>query len=261
MSVLKKVLYGLTIFTIFLCGCASAPDKSISRKDLSAVGQVKIVRNQFPGYFKETISSTVLSGAVATPFMLFGAIGGGVGGAIYGSLKSSMMLNDGKEMQDKYNLPDFTELVQKQLSEKLPLCLSEKMKVMVENVPVDDDSQGFSGYVVIVRTRAVISDGTGLQATAFARMMDPNKNVLWQKTFHYRSDEVGRVCDLEKLEENNGKLLLEEIAFAADRAALDLFNHLSGAAAIENAKGNAGAAPAGIVNHGTGKEGVAGADI
>lgn len=242
MSGLKKVLYIFAVVGIFFYGCASVPDKSVSRKELSAVDRVKVVREQFPGYLKETISSTVLSGAVAAPFVLFGAIGGGIGGVIYGSLKSSMMSNDGKEMQDKYNLPDFAELVQKRLSEKLPLCLSERTKVMVEDIPVEDDSQNFSGYVVIVRTWALISDGTGLQTVAFARMLDSKQNILWQKTFHYRSDEFGRVCDLEKLEENNGKLLLEEISFATDEAALDFFNHLSGNAVIRNETGNAGAA-------------------
>ncbi|OPY76292.1 MAG: hypothetical protein A4E64_01589 [Syntrophorhabdus sp. PtaU1.Bin058] len=227
MAVTKKGLCAIAVLlAIVLHGCASSPDKTLARKDLQSIDQINLVRYEFPGYMKETTGSKVASTAIAVPFMLFGAIGGGIGGGLYASVKSSMMTSAGKEMQNKYNLPDFTGVVHKEFSERLPKNFPDWPRIIIEPNAVSDDYQNPSGCFLSIKSLVMVSDGAGLQTDTIAQMVDSTQNVLWQKRVSYKSSDFNRPCKFEQLEADNGKLLHEEITLAVEKTVTGLIGHL-----------------------------------
>jgi hypothetical protein len=221
----KALVFVVALLLIVLQGCASSPDKPLSRKGLESVNQIKIVRSPFPGYMKDTKGSKVAATAVAAPFMLFGAIGGGIGGGLYGSVKTRMMTTAGKEMQTKYDLPDFTELVHKQFSDRLTKDLSGGPELAVENIPTAESLQESPSCLLTIGTTVVVGNGPGLQALTAAQLTGPAHNVLWKKSVSYKSADHGRPCKFNELEAENGKLLHEEVTFAVQKTVEELVNH------------------------------------
>jgi hypothetical protein len=216
------------LFAVLLCGCASSPDKLLSKKDLESVNQIKIIRYESPGYMKDTTSSKVTATAVAAPFMVFGAVGGGIGGGLYASIRTRMMTTAGKEMQTKYDLPDFMELVHKDFSEKLLTNRPERSEVVVESGVVGKDFQDPSACLLKIEAVAIVGDGDGLQTRTEAQLVDPTNNVLWRKRVSYKSKDLGRTCAMGALEADNARLLREEIAFAVDKTVAELVDHFEG---------------------------------
>lgn len=228
MMIVKREGFCATVvlLAVLLHACASTPDKALLKKDLEAVNQITIVRYEFPGYMKDTTGSTVAAVAVAAPFMVFGLVGGAIGGGLAASVKSAMMKSAGKELQGKYTLPDFAELVHKEFSERLPKSLPDWPQAVVETSAVADDYQHPSGGLVTIRTEVRVADGAGLQTHTAAQLVDSAQNVLWRKGAVYKSSDLNRPCKLEELEADNAKLLHEEIAFAVERTVVELIDHL-----------------------------------
>ncbi|MDA8124732.1 MAG: hypothetical protein M0009_06050 [Deltaproteobacteria bacterium] len=215
----------LVLLLLLLQGCASQ-NKALINEDLRSINQVRSIRYQFDGYMKETTGANITSLLVATPFMLFGAIGGGIGGALYASVKDSMMLSAGKEMQSKCNLPDFTELVQKRFSERLPQSIPAWPQMIVETNAVDKVYENKSDCLLSISTRVVVSDDNGLQTQTIAQLVHPARDVLWKKIATYTSSEANHPCKIEELEADNGKLLNEEVGYAVEKTVVALLDHL-----------------------------------
>lgn len=223
----------VVLLVIMLQGCASSPNKALVKNDLQSVNQIKVIRYEFPGYMKETTGSKVASIAIAAPFMIFGAIGGGIGGGLSASVKSSMMTSAGKEIQSKYNLPDFTELVHKEFTGKLPKAFPDWPEVVEEPGVVKDDYQNPSECVLSVRSFVIVSDGEGLQTRTTAQLVDSSQNVLWKKVASYKSSDLNRPCEFEELEADGAKALHGEIAFAVENTVSELIDHLKNGTDVE----------------------------
>ena len=223
----KNGFCSLVIFVgITLQGCASLSDKALITSDLQSVNQIKVVRYEFPGWMKETTGSNIASAAIVAPFIIFGAIGGGIGGGLAGSVKSSMMKSAGKEIQEKYNLPDFTELIYKGFAEKLPQNLTDWPQIVMEPVAVSDDYQSQSGCLLSIRSLVIVSDDTGLQADTTAQLVDPTQKILWRKRAVYKSSDFKRPCTFEELEADNAKAMKGEIDFAVEKTISELVDDL-----------------------------------
>ncbi|MCE5265392.1 MAG: hypothetical protein LLG97_17900 [Deltaproteobacteria bacterium] len=222
----KGFCASVVLLGILLQGCVTSPNKALVKNDLQSVNQIKVIRYEFPGYMKETTGSKVASIAIAAPFMIFGAIGGGIGGGLSASVKSSMMTTAGKEMQSKYNLPDFAELVHKEFADKLPKAVPDLPEIVEEPGAANDDYQNPSECVLSIRSLVIVSDGEGFQAQTAAQLVDSSQNILWKKKTSYRSSDLDRPCEFEELEADDGKALHGEIAFAVEKTVSELIDHI-----------------------------------
>jgi hypothetical protein len=137
------------------------------------------------------------------------------------------MTSAGKEMQNKYNLPDFAELVHKEFSGKLAKSAHDWPELIMESNAIGDDSAKPSGCLLTIRVVAVVSDSDGLQTHTMAQMTDSNENILWQKRVSYKSSDLNRPCSFEELEADNARLLHGEIAFAVEKTSQELIDHLN----------------------------------
>ncbi len=126
------------------------------------------------------------------------------------------------------NLPDFTELVHKDLSKELSPCFPGTAKLIFEQVPLTDKPEGATDVLLTVSTAVILSDGDGLRTLSMIQLTDPAENILWKKRYRYVSTEFDRTGDLEALEANGGKLLHEEIAHAAQRTVADFVKDFKG---------------------------------
>jgi len=77
------------------------------------------------------------------------------------------------------------------------------------------------GYLDIVR-----GGGNGFLSKTMVTMKDSQGEVLWQKSFTYVSKDFERDKGIDEFEADDGKLLREEIEFAADKTAADFIQHL-----------------------------------
>jgi hypothetical protein len=137
-----------------------------------------------------------------------------------------MMTNAGKEMQVKYDLPDFTELVHKKFTEKLPTVLTDWPEVVVEPGAVKDDYQNSSECLLTIRSIVIVSNGAGLQTHTMGQLVNSGQNILWKKKVSYKSSDLNRPCKFDELEADNGKALNEEIIFAVEKTTSELIDHL-----------------------------------
>ena len=230
MTVAKKCFsLVLVLLLAFLQGCSTtnAPERRLAKGDLESIDQIRIVRYQFPGYMKDTAGSSAGALLAAAPFFLFGAIGGGLGGALYGHVKETGMLSAGKELETKYTLPDFTALVQKQFVEKLAGNGNGTPELIVEADPAKEDFVDSSSCSLTIKAVVIIEDGKGVLTRTEAQLTDKTRTVLWSKTVLYKTNSLSGPCTLGQLEEDNGKMLHGEIALAADKTVAELINHFS----------------------------------
>ena len=166
-----------------------------------------IAQLKSPPLLKETTGSTV----AGVTGMMFGAIGGGIGGAI----QYKMMESNGKELQEKCKLPNYGERVFRQLVERIPIEVMGWPKIVVKNDPISDEAEISKDYALIVKVKVVkVKNGVGLTAWTTAKLRDPQGSLLWEKNVKYETKKFDRQCDLDILEADNGKLLLEEYEFA-----------------------------------------------
>jgi hypothetical protein len=214
------------VVVVLFHGCTTTPSKPLAVKDLQSVKQIRLVRYHFPGYMKETTGSTVASAAAAAPFMLFGVVGGAVGGGLYGSIKSAMNRSAGREMQNKYNLPDFLEVVHREFAEKLPKDLPGWPEITVQADAINYDYTDPSACLLTLKSSVVVSDGDGVRAYTVGQLVNSAQNILWSRGVSYKSSDLNRPCKTDELEADNGKLLQEEVAFAVEKTVTELVEDL-----------------------------------
>ncbi|MBI5745739.1 MAG: hypothetical protein HZA13_01905 [Nitrospirae bacterium] len=187
---------------------------------MQKIATLKIARFNSPLLLKETTGSKV----AGVTGVLFGAIGGGIGGGI----QYKMEEGNGRELQERFKLPDYGELVMNNFLKRAPIEVSNWPQMIPENSPVKDDSN-ISGHRLLIKVDMIkVKDGAGFLAETTASLQDAEKNILWQKKFRYESKNHSRVSDLGKLEEENGGLLREEYEFAAEKTTSNLIEDLNG---------------------------------
>ena len=226
MSILRNYLCLCLALSAALQACSASSDKLLALKDLEPAKQVNVVRYEFPGYVKETTGSKVATVAIMAPFILFGAVGGGIGGALGGAVGGSMARSAGKEMQEKYKLPDFAELVHKSLAEKLSDGAPGWPTFVGEPNAISGEKQKPSGYVMTIKTVVAVSNGDGLRTATDAEITDPEQHVLWKKVAEYKSRDAKHPASFDALEAEDGKPLRDEVEFAVQRTVEMLLDHL-----------------------------------
>lgn len=204
---------------LIISGCAA--ERQLVKSDLKTIDSVKLVRHSAPSLLKDTRSSA--SVALAGVFL------GSAGSAIAQETRLGMMKASGLKAEKQYNLPDFSELVIKRLNERIPKEISDWPKMTMSVSPAGPDAYGESGntllvHVVWLRVRVV----GGFEAEVTGQLYNKRKDVLWRKSFRYFSGDFNRSADIEQLEADNGKLLKDEYAFAADKIATIFIKDLRG---------------------------------
>jgi len=101
--------------------------------------------------------------------------------------------------------------------------------MVVDNEPEESESTRTTGPLLefhVDRITLYSSGATkGLSTITNAEIRSANGDVIWRRQFIY-SQNPGRAGDLEELEADNGKLLKEEMNFAAEATVKDFINHL-----------------------------------
>jgi hypothetical protein len=206
---------------IFLNGCAT--DKPFAKSDNRLTSPIKVIRYETPGILRSTMTETFfLTAAVALP-----------GGSALLILGDEYAKAKGADMQMK--IPDFGYIVMDKFVERLKKEGSDWPALTVEKKPVGEDfaescyliefkvNRLAYGYLDIVR-----GGGNGFFSNTVVTMKDPGGEVLWQKSFTYQSKDFERDKNIDDFEANDGKLLRDEIEFAAEKTVLEFIKHLKG---------------------------------
>ncbi len=212
------VLVGILCF--LAQGCAA--NKPLTVKNMQAVPSIKVVRTGPPGYLKETAGSQ----AAAFTGIMFGAIGGAIGGGI----SASMQAKNGKQLAEKYCLPDVNKMITERFVERVRTDLPDWPKLDVVETPVAKDYKPGPGYVLMIKGGGVnVNSMTyGFIMGATATMTGPGEEVVWEKGYLYKSSDFSRSRSIESLESDNCKLLKEELDFAVDKIVSEFIRHLKG---------------------------------
>jgi len=213
------VLVGTLCFLIQ--GCATA-NKPLTVKNMEEVTSIKVVRTGYPGYLMETAGSQ----AAAFTGIMFGAIGGAVGGGI----SASMQAKSGKELAEKYCLPDVNKLITERFVERVRTDLPDWPKLEVIETPVEKEYKPGPDYVLMIKGGVVNvnSMAYGFSMGATASMTGPGGEVVWERGYLYKSSDFSKKRSIESLEADNCKLLKEELDFAVDQIVSEFIRHLKG---------------------------------
>lgn len=219
---MKKIIILMVISLLFLQSCTT--DKPFIRKDAASLAPLKVVRHETPGILRSTVAETffLTTAAVALP-----------GGTALLLLSDEYCKARGGAMQMK--IPDFGYLVMNKFTDRMDRETSDWPALNVEPEPVREDyaesctliefkvKRLAYGYLDFVR-----GGGNGFLSKTVVTMKDSNGEVLWQKSFTYLSKDFKRDKDITEFEADDGKLLKEEIEFAAEKTVSDFISHLNG---------------------------------
>lgn len=214
--------YVLIFSILFLQGCAS--DTPFVRKDTKSLSPLKVVRHETPPILRSTMAETFFlsTAAVALP-----------GGSALLVLSDEYAKSKGGDMQMK--IPDFGNLVMHKFVEKMNGGLIKFPVFTVENKPVLEDyadsctviefkvKRVAYGYLDFIR-----GGGNGVLTKCTVTMKDSSGDILWEKNFTYLSKDFERTREVEEYEADDGKLLKEELEFAAEKTVSDFIAHLNG---------------------------------
>lgn len=215
------VVFIMMVSFILLNGCAT--DKPFAKSDNRLMSPIKVIRHETPGILRSTMTETFfLTAAVALP-----------GGSALLILGDEYAKARGADMQMK--IPDFGYIVMDKFVERLKKEVSDWPALTIEKKPVGEDfaescyliefkvNRLAYGYLDIVR-----GGGNGFFSNTVVTMKDPVGDVLWQKSFTYQSKDFERDKNIDDFEADDGKLLREEIEFAAEKTVSEFIKHLKG---------------------------------
>jgi hypothetical protein len=132
-------------------------------------------------------------------------------------------------MRERLGLPDFGQLVMKKFVERAPEQIPNWPKMVVEDTPIDEAPSHDRGYQLTFRVSFVIvrSYGElGLSTHSGSELLAPDGSLLWRRYSSYSQSQAGRAKELDVLEADGGKLLKEEMNFAAEKTAQDFIDHM-----------------------------------
>lgn len=217
------ILFGL--ISLFLEGCAG--NKLIySKDDLKKIEFIKVVRHETPAF---KLSTSEIRNAALAPLVFVGVIGTMV-------ISETAMRIGGEKIKEQFSIPDFGEIVMKKFAQSVRKEIPQWPMMILENKPVSYDYTHQAGVLlefsvdawdlsyVMFREGA---DSAGIfSSITKVKMVDNKGEVLWEKNYKYLSGEFGRVRKVEELEAENGRLLKEEVEFAAEKTVSALFQNI-----------------------------------
>lgn len=212
-KITESILISIGLLSsILIQGCAIT--NKTFKSDISTISILEVIRYETPKFKKITKAGGL------PMFILLGPIG--VAAAADAA---------GKKLEDKLNIPDFTEIVETKFIERAvkeipnwPMMKSEKNPIEKSYLPKAEALLSFEVIDLIL----TYEKGGTFYAFTIAKMQDSNKNIIWEKSFRYLSNNFGRQRPLDEFEADNGRLLLEEINFAAETTVSDFIEHFKG---------------------------------
>jgi len=217
-------------------GCSAKYDHALAKKDLAALGPIKVVRLETPGILKASGAETGFL-ALATIAVPGGSALLLVGDA-YGKARGAGSQNI---------IPDFGAAVMEDFVEGVSKAEPTWPKLVVIKEPIKEQTAEQAtiiefdvkrlayGSIDLTRGGVALEHGldkglivNGFLSKTVVTMKAPDGEVLWQKSYLYLSKDYDRDMPLDVLEANNCDLLKEEMLFAAEQTANDFLKHLSG---------------------------------
>ncbi len=211
---MMKLLLPLFLSLFILEGCAT-PQWSLSKADRESIRSVILANHEYLPLMKRTPAS---EGHRA------------VGGLIGNSMAASVEAREGKVLTESFGLPDFGSLIFDGFVERFQREFpnwpwrAEKTLIDDEYHPSDSSTHLLTLHVISIH----VSNSCGLSTMTIAKMLTPKGSVVWEKGYQYRTKDFSRLYSLQELEADNGKLLKQELAIAAERTVSDLILHLKG---------------------------------
>jgi hypothetical protein len=192
---------------------------SRAKKIISGWSSLRVIRRKTPGVGKYTKGDFVISTVAGATVGFAGSMG----------YKMAKLYPAGEKLVKKYDLPDFGELLVTSFAEKASAELPGWPEIVLEDKPLEEGyaatgpSVLFAPYAVVFSTFGL---NRGLTAYVDLKIIDPNGRTILKGTTRYASRYHGRNRKWEELEAHNGRLLREELEFAAETVAekmVDLF--------------------------------------
>jgi len=195
-------------------GCATYRDKAFVKQDMTSLSPLKVVRHETPNIWKFS------PGGTAGGLLLGGIIG----------LRVSAELN-GKKLRGKIDIPDFGQLVMDKFVARAGKEVPNWPAMDIEKEPVNAEYSYKAGNILEFKLDNpcfTFESGGCFYSITTVVLKNINGNVLWKRSFGYLSKEYGRQRKLEEFEADNGKLLKEEMDFAAEETVSDFIKHFKG---------------------------------
>jgi len=196
------------------------------------MADMQVVQSLQAARFERThlLRKTVGSQAAALTGVMFGAIGGAVGAGISVGIESSQ----GKKLEESCSLPDFSTIVFEDFINRLQAVFPDWPKPVIRKIPPSEECKPTdSAHLLVVRVFLMqVDDTNGLMTRTCGKIVNPSGETVWEKGYVYKSSDFSRPHSLKDLEAENGKLLKQEIALAAEKTVSDLILHLKGAPSV-----------------------------
>ncbi len=209
------IVFASMISIVFFQGCST--DKFFVKKDISSISSIKVAMKETPSFTKDTAGNRVVGA------LLLGGIGA------YTAVRLG-----GKAMKEQYNLPDFGQLVMIKFAERARKEINNWPEMIIEDQPVEEIDTHLSGTLLVFSVNywgvgyGGIGSAKGFTSEVKVKMVESGNNLLWEKNFTYKSKEFNRNRPLKEFEADNGKLLKDEIGFAAEETVSDFIQHFKG---------------------------------
>ncbi|MFH1349034.1 MAG: hypothetical protein ABIH58_05375, partial [Patescibacteria group bacterium] len=144
-----------------------------------------------------------------------------VGAILFGGLGAGVA----SSMVEAKQPIDIGELVMRKFVDRTPQEIPNWPAMNVEEQPSREE-YSTSGTLLEFRvTLFDLNDVNGLTSNIITTMKDSEGNVLWKKGFLYYSRKFERKRSIDEFQAENGKLLKEEMEFAADKTVSDFIEH------------------------------------
>ena len=210
---MSKIIYrelALVIFAIFLTGCVKPIP--LVNTDISSLGPVELVMVETPKIQVATLGGLFLQS---------------LGGLLTAPVGVAVNENASKKVKDGVVLLDFGGLVMKHFSERVEKEIPNWPNMTIRDRPVNGNYKSGDGNQLEFRVDKWGVAGRYFYSLTIGTLKNPNGKIIWQKAFSYHSSTYKRGRVLEEFLADNGKLLKEEIAFAADLSVSDFIDHLN----------------------------------
>lgn len=136
-----------------------------------------------------------------------------------------------KEMAAR--LPRFSDLVIKKFYEKAPKEISNWPEMMIEEKLIDGEylqkySHNNNGGLMLYNFKTEYLHNTGLRINGDIEIRKSNGDLCWGKSVYYKTNPDGRNIDTGKFMNDDYKILLEEMDFAANFIADEIIKSFKG---------------------------------
>lgn len=210
---MSKTIYHklvLVIAAIFLSGCVSVP---LVNSDINSLGPIEMVMYKTP-----KIQVTTLGGLFLQS----------LGGLLTAPVGIAINENAAKKVKDGVILLDLGGLVMKHFSERVRKEIPNWPEMTIRDQPVNKNYESEVGNTLEFRVHQWGIANRYFNSLTIVTLKNSNSKILWRKNSYYHSSMYKRGRKLEEFLADNGKLLKEEIAFAANTTVSDFINHIKG---------------------------------